>query len=299
MKGIVLAGGNGKRLHPLTIAFSKQLLPVGNKPMIYYPLAVLMAAGIREILIVLRPGDLPLFREILGDGSPWGVALTYAVQPEPRGIADAILIGAEHIASDDCALVLGDNIFHGSGFGRLLQREVTQVKGCTLFSYQVTDPHRYGVAVTDADGNILEIQEKPENPPSHRAVTGLYLYDNDVVDIAKYIRPSARGELEITDVNNAYIACNRARVVELSRGYAWLDTGTPEALLQAGQYVRTLEERQGVQIACLEEIALRMGYIDAEQCHRLGRSMAGSAYGRYVMNIARELGADTVPDRAG
>lgn len=291
MKGILLAGGNGTRLHPITIPISKQLLPVGNKPMIYYPMSVLMFAGIRDILIIGRPGDLPMFEALFGDGSQLGINVGYAPQPEPRGIAEALLIGARHVGGDTCALVLGDNVFHGNAFARMVISEAAQVAGCTLFGYRVNDPHRYGVATTDSTGNLVGIEEKPRHPSSNLAVTGLYMYANDVVDIAKNIGPSARGELEISDVNNAFIAQGRARMVDLGRGFAWLDTGTPEALLQAGQYVRTLEERQGVQIGCLEEIALRMGFIDAEHCLRLGSRMAYSDYGRYVINIARELAA--------
>ncbi|KKK05116.1 glucose-1-phosphate thymidylyltransferase RfbA [Micromonospora sp. HK10] len=291
MKGIILAGGSGTRLHPITIPVSKQLLPVGDKPMIYYPLSVLMFAGVREVLVIARPADLPMFRTLLHDGTQWGLRITYAEQPQPRGIAEALLIGAGHIDGDDCALILGDNIFHGNAFSQLLHRESRQLTGCTLFGYRVNDPQRYGIGVTDAEGRLVAIDEKPSQPRSNRAITGLYFYDSDAVDIAKNLRPSGRGELEITDVNNAYLSQGRARLVDLGRGFAWLDTGTPEALLQAGQYVRTLEERQGVRIACLEEIALRMGFIDAEACHALGATMANSTYGRYVMSIARELAA--------
>ncbi|MEU1687058.1 glucose-1-phosphate thymidylyltransferase RfbA [Micromonospora sp. NPDC005707] len=291
MKGIILAGGSGTRLHPITIPVSKQLLPVGDKPMIYYPLSVLMFAGIREVLVIARPADLPMFQTLLRDGAQWGLRITYAEQPQPRGIAEALLIGAGHIDGDECALILGDNIFHGNAFSQLLHRESRQLHGCTLFGYRVNDPQRYGIGVTDPEGRLVAIDEKPSHPRSNRAITGLYFYDSDAVDIAKNLRPSARGELEITDVNNVYLTRGLARLVDLGRGFAWLDTGTPEALLQAGQYVRTLEERQGVRIACLEEIALRMGFIDAEACHALGATMANSNYGRYVMSIARELAA--------
>ncbi|WP_433281406.1 glucose-1-phosphate thymidylyltransferase RfbA [Micromonospora sp. CA-244673] len=291
MKGIILAGGSGTRLHPITIPVSKQLLPVGDKPMIYYPLSVLMFAGIREVLVIARPADLPMFQTLLRDGAQWGLRITYAEQPQPRGIAEALLIGAGHIDGDECALILGDNIFHGNAFSQLLHRESRQLHGCTLFGYRVNDPQRYGIGVTDPEGRLVAIDEKPSHPRSNRAITGLYFYDSDAVDIAKNLRPSARGELEITDVNNVYLSRGLARLVDLGRGFAWLDTGTPEALLQAGQYVRTLEERQGVRIACLEEIALRMGFIDAEACHALGATMANSNYGRYVMSIARELAA--------
>lgn len=289
MKGIILAGGTGTRLHPITIGTSKQLLPVGDKPMIYYPLSVLMLAGVRDILIITNPADTARFTTLLGDGSHLGLRLTYAEQDTPRGIADAILIGAEHIGDGPVALILGDNIFHGTSFSETLAANARDVSGCVLFGYPVNDPQRYGVGETDADGVLVGLQEKPERPRSNRAITGLYLYDNDVVDIAKNLRPSARGELEITDVNRVYLERGLARLVDLGRGFAWLDTGTPESLLQAGQYVRTLEERQGVRIACLEEIALRLGLIDADACHRLGSRMAASGYGQYVISIAAEL----------
>ncbi|WP_431915891.1 glucose-1-phosphate thymidylyltransferase RfbA [Micromonospora wenchangensis] len=291
MKGIVLAGGSGTRLYPMTVPVSKQLLPVGDKPMIYYPLSVLMLAGIRDILVIAKPADLPQFRLLLGDGSRLGLAVSYAAQPEPRGIAEAFLIGAGHVGGHPSALILGDNIFHGTAFSRLLREEAAAVSGCTLFGYPVHDPQRYGVGVTGPDGTLLDIQEKPSQPHSDRAITGLYLYDHEVVDIVKNIRPSRRGELEITDVNRAYVDRGRARLVDLGRGFAWLDAGTPESLLQASVYVQTMQERQGVRIACLEETALRMGYIDAAACHRLGAAMAGSYYGRYVMDIAEEFGA--------
>ncbi|MEU1753351.1 glucose-1-phosphate thymidylyltransferase RfbA [Micromonospora matsumotoense] len=291
MKGIVLAGGSGTRLYPMTVPVSKQLLPVGDKPMIYYPLSVLMLAGVRDILVIAKPADLPQFRLLLGDGTHLGLDISYAAQPEPRGIAEAFLIGADHIGGDPSALILGDNIFHGTAFSRLLRQETAAVTGCTLFGYPVHDPERYGVGVTGPDGTLRDIEEKPSQPHSNRAITGLYLYDHEVVDIVKNIRPSRRGELEITDVNRVYVAQGRARLVDLGRGFAWLDAGTPEALLQASLYVRTMEERQGVRIACLEETALRMGYIDAATCHRLGAAMVGSDYGRYVMDIAEEFGA--------
>ncbi|MCX4970550.1 glucose-1-phosphate thymidylyltransferase RfbA [Streptomyces sp. NBC_00654] len=289
MKGIILAGGTGTRLHPITIGTSKQLLPVGDKPMIYYPLSVLMLAGIRDILTITNPSDTPRFQALLGDGSHLGLRITYAEQNAPRGIADAILIGAEHIGDGPVALVLGDNIFHGNNFSETLTENVGNVRGCVLFGYPVNDPQRYGVGETDANGALVSIEEKPLRPRSNRAITGLYLYDNDVVDIVKNLRPSARGELEITDVNHVYMERGRARLVDLGRGFAWLDTGTPESLLQAGQYVRTLEEHQGVRISCIEEIALRMGFINADACHRLGSRMAASDYGKYVMAVASEL----------
>ncbi|MCX5527376.1 glucose-1-phosphate thymidylyltransferase RfbA [Streptomyces bobili] len=289
MKGIILAGGSGTRLHPITVSVSKQLLPVGDKPMIYYPLSVLMLADIREILLICTERDLEQFRRLLGDGSQLGLRIDYAVQNRPAGLADAFVIGADHVGDDDVALVLGDNIFHGHHFYDLLQSNVRDVQGCVLFGYPVEDPERYGVGETDASGQLVSLEEKPLRPRSDLAITGLYLYDNEVVDIAKNLRPSARGELEITDVNRNYLARGRARLVDLGRGFAWLDAGTPESLLQATQYVRTLEERQGVRIACVEEVALRMGFIDADMCHRLGEQMSQSGYGRYVMAVAREF----------
>jgi glucose-1-phosphate thymidylyltransferase len=296
VKGIILAGGAGSRLHPATHSVSKQLLPVYDKPMIYYPLSVLMLAAIRDILLISTPRDLPLFQRLLGDGSRLGLRLDYAVQEEPRGLADAFLIGADHIGDDQVALILGDNIFHGPGFSELLQSTASNVDGCVLFGYPVNDPWRYGVGETDASGRLISLEEKPAKPRSNRAVTGLYFYDNDVVDIAKNVRPSDRGELEITDVNNVYLERGRARLIELGRGFAWLDTGTHDTLLQAGQYVQTLEQRQGVRIACIEEIALRMGFIDADACRALGAEQANSPYGRYVVEVADELSRTrTVP----
>lgn len=289
MKGIILAGGSGTRLNPVTIAVSKQLLPVGEKPMIYYPLSVLMLSGIREILIISKPIDIPQFQRLLGDGSQLGLTIEYAEQAEPNGLAEAFLIGADYIGDDSVALVLGDNIFHGPRFQDLLEANVHDVDGCVLFGYTVKDPGRYGIGETDSEGRLVSLEEKPPNPRSNRAVTGLYFYDNDVVDIAKNIQPSARGELEITDVNREYMHRGKARMVDLRRGFAWLDTGTPESLLQASLYVRTLEERQGVRVACLEEVALRKGFIEAEACHRLGERLRGSSYGQYVMDIAREF----------
>ncbi|MCZ7428740.1 glucose-1-phosphate thymidylyltransferase RfbA [Micromonospora sp. WMMA1949] len=286
MKGIILAGGSGTRLHPVTLAMSKQLLPVYNKPMIYYPLSVLMLADIRDILIISTPRDLPLFERLLGDGSQFGLSLTYAPQPAPRGLADAFIIGAEHVGDDPVALILGDNIFHGYGFSEVLQAESRDIDGCVLFGYPVTDPERYGVGETDATGRLISIEEKPEKPRSNRAITGLYFYDNDVVDIAKNVRPSARGEIEITRVNQVYLERGKARLVDLGRGLAWLDAGTYDSLLQAGHYLQTLEQRQGIHIACLEEVALRMGFIDADACLSLGAQLAHTEYGRYVMNVA-------------
>jgi len=291
MKGIVLAGGTGTRLHPITQAVSKQLLPVYDKPMVYYPISVLMLAGIREILIISTPTDLPQFRKLLGDGQQLGLDLRYAEQPSPNGLAEAFLIGADFIGDDDVALVLGDNIFYGQGFSARLRDEVARLDGCTLFGYPVTDPERYGVGVSDGDGKLLSIEEKPNNPGSNRAITGLYLYDNQVVDIARSLTPSGRGELEITDVNLAYLRQGRARLVDLGRGFAWLDTGTHDSLLEASQFVQVLEHRTSVRIACLEEVALRMGYIDPDQCLALGRKLAKSGYGDYVMSVARSEGA--------
>jgi glucose-1-phosphate thymidylyltransferase len=291
VKGIVLAGGSGTRLHPITRSVSKQLLPVYDKPMVYYPLSVLMLAGIREILIISTPTDLPQFRRLLGDGSDLGLTLTYAEQPQPNGLAEAFIIGADHVGDDSAALVLGDNIFHGNDLAELLQREVARLDGCTVFGYQVRDPERYGVAEADATGRLLSIEEKPARPKSSKAVTGLYLYDNEVVGIARSLTPSARGELEITDVNRAYLDKGRARLVDLGRGMAWLDTGTHDSLLEAGQFVQVLEHRQGVRIACLEEIALRMGFIDAAQAYKLGEALGKSGYGQYVMEVARAVDA--------
>ncbi|AZM79831.1 glucose-1-phosphate thymidylyltransferase [Streptomyces sp. KPB2] len=291
MKGIVLAGGSGTRLHPITLAVSKQLLPVGDKPMIYYPLSVLMLAGVRDILVISTPTDLPQFQRLLGDGSHLGLRLGYREQPEPNGIPEAFLIGASHIGDEPVALVLGDNIFHGPAFYSVLADSRAALDGCVLFGHRVSDPRPYAVAEVDGDGALLSLEEKPARPRSNHAVTGLYLYDNTVVDIAKNLRPSARGELEITDVNRVYMSRGSARLVHLGRGFAWLDAGTPESLLQAGHYVCTLQERQGVRIACLEEIALRMGFITADACHRLGSRIAHSAYGRYVMTIAEEIAA--------
>ncbi|MFI9007164.1 glucose-1-phosphate thymidylyltransferase RfbA [Actinosynnema sp. NPDC053489] len=289
MKGIVLAGGSGTRLHPITQAVSKQLLPVYDKPMVYYPLSVLMLAGVREILLISTPVDLPLFRRLLGDGSQFGLDISYAEQPQPNGLAEAFVIGADFIGDDDVSLVLGDNIFYGQGFSRLLQHHATALDGCVLFGYPVKDPERYGVGEVDAGGRLVSIEEKPAQPRSNKAITGLYFYDNDVVSISKSLKPSPRGELEITDVNLTYLRQGRAQLVDLGRGFAWLDTGTHDSMLEAGQFVQVLEHRQGVRIACLEEIALRMGFISAEQCYALGEKLAKSGYGQYVMNVAREV----------
>jgi glucose-1-phosphate thymidylyltransferase len=289
MKGIILAGGSGTRLRPLTGALSKQLLPVYDKPMIYYPLSVLMLAGIRDVQIITSKTHLEMFRSLLGDGSRIGISVDYAEQEEPRGIAEAFLIGEEHIGDDPVALILGDNVFHGPGFSSVLATTAARLDGCELFGYPVKDPRRYGVGEVDAEGRLVSLEEKPEKPRSHLAVTGLYFYDNGVVDIARRLTPSPRGELEITDVNKVYLEQGRARMTELGRGFAWLDMGTHGSLLQAGQYVQLLEQRQGVRISCIEEIALRMGYISAQQCHELGRELESSSYGRYLMDVAETL----------
>jgi glucose-1-phosphate thymidylyltransferase len=286
VKGIILAGGHGTRLHPITLATSKQLLPVYDKPMIYYPLSVLMLAGIRDILIITSPDDTGDFRRLLGNGTELGLRLSYAEQDKPRGLADAFLIGAEHIGDDQVALVLGDNIFHGPGFGRVLRQYARDVDGCVLFGYPVSDPRRYGVGEVDARGRLVSLEEKPVRPRSNLAITGLYFYDNDVVEIARAVEPSDRGELEITDINKVYLERGKAELVPLGRGFAWLDTGTHDALTEAGLYVQLLEHRQGIRVACLEEIALRMGFIDRDACHALGRRQSKSSYGQYVMDIA-------------
>ena len=293
MKGVVLAGGNGTRLHPLTLAVSKQLLPVYDTPMIYHPLSALMLAGIREILIISTPVDLPQFRRLLGDGHALGLKISYAEQAAPNGLAEAFIIGADHIGDDLSALVLGDNIFHGSGFSDTLRKSIAGIEsgedGCVLFGYPVRDPSRYGVGEADAEGRLISLEEKPEQPRSDRAITGLYFYDKQVVDIARDLRPSPRGELEITDLNRVYLEQGTARLTDLGRGFAWLDTGTHESLIQAGQYMQVLENRQGIRVACLEEIALRMGYIDADACYELGAQLAPTSYGQYVMDVARSL----------
>lgn len=291
MKGIVLAGGSGTRLHPLTQAVSKQLLPVYDKPMVYYPLSVLMLAGIRDVLLISTPRDLPLFQRLLGNGEQFGIRISYAEQPEPNGLAEAFVIGADFIGDDSVTLVLGDNIFYGQGFSGTLRAAAAELDGCTLFGYPVRDPQRYGVGEVDDDGRLTSIVEKPDRPRSNMAITGLYMYDNEVVDIASRLRPSTRGELEITDVNLAYVRRGRARLARLGRGFAWLDTGTHDSLLEAGQFVQVLEHRQGVRIACLEEIALHMGYITAQQCLEQGEELRKSGYGEYVVEVARAAGA--------
>lgn len=291
MKGIILAGGSGTRLHPITKATSKQLLPVYDKPMVYYPLSTLMLAGITDILVISTPHDLPNFQRLLGDGAELGISLSYAEQAHPNGLAEAFILGREHVGDDSVALVLGDNIFYGQGFSGMMQREAESTPGCTLFGYQVTDPERYGVGEADESGKLLSIEEKPAQPKSNRAITGLYFYDNRVLDIAANLQPSDRGELEITDVNKQYLQWGDARLVDLGRGFAWLDTGTHDSLLEAGQFVQVLEHRQGVRIAALEEVAMRMGYIDPQQAYRLGEALAKSDYGKYVMRVATEFGA--------
>ena len=288
-KGIILAGGSGTRLHPLTLSVSKQLMPVYDKPMIYYPLSILMLAGIREILVITTPQDVGAFQSLLGDGSQWGLNIGYAEQPSPGGLAQAFLIGAEFIGNDPVCLILGDNIYYGQGLGQMLRRVTERTAGATVFGYYVRDPQRYGVVHFDRDGRVLDIEEKPANPKSNYAITGLYFYDNDVVSIARDIRPSARGELEITDVNRAYLQRGDLNVELLGRGYAWLDTGTHESLLSAGNFVQVVESRQGLKISCPEEIAFRMGYIDTAQLARLAEPLTKNGYGEYLQSIlARE-----------
>jgi glucose-1-phosphate thymidylyltransferase len=299
MKGIILAGGSGTRLYPITRVISKQLLPVFDKPMVYYPLSTLMLAGIRDILLISTPTDVPRFQQLLGDGGQWGLALSYATQREPRGLADAFVIGSDYVGGDAVSLVLGDNIFYGGGLGQLLREAAGLREGATVFGYWVRDPERYGVAELDASGRVLALEEKPAAPRSNYAVTGLYFYDNDVLEIARGLKPSARGELEITDVNNEYLRRGSLRMIVLGRGMAWLDTGTHDSLHDASSFIQMIEARQGLKIACPEEIAFRLGYIDEDHVRTLAHSLRQTEYGQYLMRMLESapIEGDTLTSR--